>query len=208
MAEVDGRLYFAPGILMRDLVLDDAKMLLSAFEHRIRGLFLSPIRTLEYESKNEAGALFAAALLVAALVESVARVETGSDAKGTLIRQWLEEHVPAFKEIVQLGPGRGGAPQATSLADVFESRFRNGLAHNGYVASLGRLSRSIGAPVTVVGGIVIVNPFIVADHVERWLVEFSEELHDGRRDIRRVGYQVAQQFRDEVERAKAEASGG
>jgi hypothetical protein len=43
MTLVDGQRYFAPGVLMKDLDLDDHDALLSAFFRRVRGLFLSPI---------------------------------------------------------------------------------------------------------------------------------------------------------------------
>lgn len=206
MTLIDGQLYFAPGVLMKDLDLDDHEALLWAFERRVKGLFLSPIRTLEHRADGEEGALFGAALLAAALIESVARVETGSDAQGTLIKQWLETHIEAFQQTVILGPGRAGKPEAKTLADVFEYRFRNGLAHSGYVASLGRLSRSIDGPVSVSGDIVIVNPFSLADAVERCIGIFVADLRAGRRDMRRFAYHVTQQFREEVARARAEAS--
>lgn len=75
MAFIDGQLYFAPGILMRDLEFDDHAFLLSAFERRTKGLFLMPIRILEQSVDAPEAALFGAALLVAALIESLARVE-------------------------------------------------------------------------------------------------------------------------------------
>ena len=43
---------------MRDLDLDDPNALLSAFEERIEGLFLSPVRVLAKCSDTEEGALF------------------------------------------------------------------------------------------------------------------------------------------------------
>jgi len=131
MALIDGQLYFAPGVLMRDLRFDDHAFLLSAFERRTKGLFLTPIRTLEQSTDAQEGALFGAALLVAALIESLARVETGSTAQGTLIKQWLETHIRPFRDTVVVNSGRTGAPETRSAADVFEYRFRNGLAHNG-----------------------------------------------------------------------------
>jgi hypothetical protein len=203
---IDGQLYFAPGLLMKDLDLDDHESVLSAFEQRVKGLFLSPIRALERRENGEEGALFAGALLVAALIESVARVETGSDAQGTLIKQWLETHIEAFQGTVVFAPGRTARPETKTLADVFEYRFRNGLAHSGYVASLGRLSRSIDGPVTVAADIVIVNPFSLADAVEQCIDIFAADLRAGRRDIRRFAYHVAEQFREEVNRARAEAA--
>lgn len=206
MALIDGQLYFAPGVLMKDLDFDNHELVLWAFEQRVKGLFLAPIRTLEHRADGHEGALFAAALLVAALVEAVARVETGSTAQGTLIKAWLETHINEFQATVVLRSGRAGLPETKSIADVFEYRFRNGLAHNGYVASLGRLSRSIAGPVSVSGDIVIVNPFALADIVEQAVDAFVADVRLGRRDVRRFVYLVAEQFREEVNRANAEAA--
>jgi hypothetical protein len=206
MAYIDGQLYFAPGVPMKDLDLENPEALLGVFERRVDGLFLSPIRTLEQRSEVEEGALFAAALLVAALIESVARIETGSDAQSTLIKQWLETHIEEFRHTVDVGPGRDGNPAQKTLAEIFEYRFRNGLAHSGYVASLGRLSRSFDGLVTVVQNVVIVNPFCLAHTVAWCFTNFADDLRAGRRDIRRFAYLLAEQFKEEVDRAKAEAA--
>lgn len=198
MAVIRGELFFAPGIRMRDLDLNDSAALLDAIDRRVDGLFLSPIRVLEMAGETEEGSLFASALLVAALIESLARLETGSDAQGTLIREWLEAHVPSFSERVSVNG------QVMTLANVFEYRFRNGLAHNGYIASLGRLSREIDAPVVASGEIVTVNPFVLAKIVaDRW-GSFARDLRTGARDIRRFRYHVVQQFQTEVTRAQQE----
>lgn len=198
MAVVKGELFFAPGIRMRDLNLDDPAGTLDAFERRVHGLFLSPIHVMETSAESEEGGLFACALLVAALIESLARVETGSDAQGTLIKQWLEAHIPAFRELISI---KG---KQLTLADVFEYRFRNGLAHNGYVASLGRLSRAIDGPIRVSDDVVTVNPFALAAVVIEQFENFANDLRAGRRDIRRFQYQVKQQFDEEVARARSE----
>jgi len=206
MALVDGRLYFAPGLLMADLDLSDPRALVDAFERRVRGLFLEPIRILQHRSDGDEGALFAAALLVAALIESIARIETGSRETSDLIRGWLETNVDGFQRTVTLRGGRGANPETRTLADVFEHRFRNGLAHSGYVASLGRLSRSVQDVVSVTNDIVIVNPFSLADYVERNFAAFADDLRNGRRDIRAFSYRMAEQFRPEVDRARIEAA--
>lgn len=202
MAFIDGTLYFAPGIAMKDLDLDNPAFVLDAFERRVDGLFLAPIRSLDQGCDVEEGALFAAALLVAALIESLARVETGSTEQGTLIKQWLESNIGDFKSTVILNG------QSLTLADIFEYRFRNGLAHNGYVASLGRLSRATRMPVSVSGDIVTVNPFALAVAVAVHFKTFAGNLRSGVRDIRRFAHYVGQQFQDEVERARAEAAAG
>lgn len=206
MAVVKGQLFFAPGVPMKDLDFSDYGSILGAFERRLHGLFLSPIAALEGRPDIEEGALFGASLLVAALIESVARVDTGATVHGTLIKQWLETHVQEFRAEIVLGGGRGGGTRKETLASVFEYRFRNGLAHSGYVASLGRLSREIEGPVNVSGSVVTVNPFLLARIVASWFENLAIELRDGRRDLRAFAHRVEELFREEVKQAKAEAA--
>lgn len=206
MAVVKGQLFFAPGVPMKDLDFTDHEAILGAFRHRVHGLFLSPIAALETRTDIEEGTLFGAALLVAALIESVARVDTGAADHGTLIKRWLEANVQEFRAEIGLGGGRGGGETRETLASVFEFRFRNGLAHNGYVASLGRLSRDIDGPVHVSGNVVTVNPFLLARIVVARFENLAIELRDGRRDLRAFAYRVEELFREEVKQAKAEAA--
>jgi hypothetical protein len=188
------------------ITISDPKSVLEAFDRRIRGLFFYPIAALEARTDIAEGSLFGAALLVAALIESVARVDTGAGDHGTLIKQWLEDHVREFRGEIVLGGGRGGEQKRETLASVFEYRFRNGLAHNGYVASLGRLSREIDGPVSVSGNVVTVNPFLLARIVVAWFENLAADLREGRRDIRAFAYRLSVLFEEEVKQAKAEAA--
>jgi hypothetical protein len=93
-----------------------------------------------------------------------------------------------------------------TAADVFEERFRNGLAHYGYVASLGRLSDEIETPVSIAGSIVTVNPFRLIETVEVAFDGFLGELRESRRDKHRFAYCLRQQFHEEVMRAQDEGA--
>jgi hypothetical protein len=200
MAVISGRLFFAPGLQMKDVDLDDPPALVAAFERRVDGFFLSPVRALAKCGDAQEGALFASALLVAALVESVARVDIDRNTDEELIKRWLEARMPPFRGTVTIDG------QVFTLGAVFEQRFRNGLAHNGYVASLGRLSGEIPESVCAVGPIVTVNPFAMAEAVGESFRTFAEELRTGVRDIRRFAYLVREQFQPEVESARREGA--
>jgi hypothetical protein len=200
MTVIRGQLFFAPGIQMRDLDLENPRALLDAFERRVEGLFLAPIRVLAECSHTEEGALFASALLVAALIESLARVDTQTKAEHAIIKNWLESRLAAFNETVMID----GA--SFSLAAVFEDRFRNGLAHHGYVAGLARLSREIAGSVVNDGPIVTINPFALAEAVAEQFKIFADELRNGRRDIHAFQHLVRKQFHREIERARQEAA--
>ena len=197
MAMIRGNLFFAPGVQMAGLDFDDCDSLIDAFAKRVKGLFIEPIQFLRNAPRRE-GALFASALLTAALIESIARAEEMGEEEQP-IAAWLLRRVPEFE--VKVGP-----EGARTAADIFEERFRNGLAHSGYVASLGRLSEDIGGTVQIAGGIVTVNPFLLVEAVEAAFDKFLSELRDGRRDKRRFAYNLKEQFQGEVKRAKKEAT--
>jgi hypothetical protein len=133
-------------------------------------------------------------------------VDTGADDHGTLIKQWLETNVEEFRAEIVLRGGRAVGQKRETLASVFEYRFRNGLAHNGYIASLGRLSRDIDGPVHVSGNVITVNPFLLAKIVAGWFESLAIDLRERRRDVRAFAHRVEELFSEEVKQAKAEAA--
>jgi hypothetical protein len=169
MAVIQGTLFFAPGIKMAEINFDDHDALMAAFAKRVRGLFVEPVFFLR-EGPGKEGALFASALLTAALIESLARVESLYDEKKP-IAAWLHRRLPEFRVELDCGGMK-------TAADIFEERFRNGLAHFGYVASLGRLSNEITASLQIRNGIVTVNPFRLIERVSLAFDEFLRELQD------------------------------
>jgi hypothetical protein len=195
MAIIRGTLYFAPRVKMASLDFENHDALVEAFAKRVRGLFVEPIRFLG-KAPGKEGALFAAALLTAALIESIARIE-GLNEQEKSIAFWLSARIPEFRIGVDSGSAR-------TAADIFEERFRNGLAHSGFVATFGRLSDEICTPVQIDKGIVTVNPFRLAEAVDGAFNTFLSELNEGRRDKRRFAYALCEQFQQEVNRARDE----
>ena len=191
MGELHGRLYFAPQIPMESVPLDDPHALVEAVERRIEGFFVRPIRKLEELPDTETGALFASALLVAALIESTARLD-GLPGSQSSIAAWLEARVDGMsREVVIRG-------KPSTVAAVFETRFRHALAHEGYVASRGRLSRELSGIYDIDGDIVTLNPFALSNAVRDAIDVWMRELRSGSRDIGAFQYRVRTQFEEEV----------
>lgn len=194
MALVKGTLFFAPGIPMASLDFEDHEFLIEAFDKRMTALFIEPITFLRNTPTAEGG-LFASALLIAALIEAIARIE-GNRKEQRPISTWLLRNVPIFATPISVRNGK------ITAADVFEDHFRNGLAHNGYVAGLGRLSNEIEQPVRIDGAVVVVNPFQLLSSVQDHLMNFTNDLHAGKRDRRCFAHNMAEQFHREVEYAR------
>lgn len=191
MAVSRGEVWFAPGIRMVDLNFDDPVSLVGAFHERIRGFFLGPVQLLQKSEPPESG-LFVGALSCAAAVEAIASVDPKFRGRDALIASWLEAHVPAFRE--RIGD--------TTLAQIFERRYRHHLAHKAYV-SLGRLGDIDGA-VSSDSGVVTVNPFLLAREVESVLLQLVADVREGRRDPQAFAYSLRELFEPEVRQAKAE----
>ena len=192
MAITRGILWFAPDRRMADINLDDPVALIDAFRDRVEGFFLAPAHHLK-TMKPEAASLFAAALICAATIESLARFDPTLRRSQRPIADWLYKNVPQF----------GQGVQGRSAAEYFEERFRNGLAHEGYVASLGRLG-NLAEVVTIDGDVVTVNPFLLVDEISKWLSRFQEDLKQRRRDPRTFQYRLKELFEAEVNKARQE----
>ena len=190
MAVARGEIWFAPGVRMVDLDFNDFRFLVDAFRRRVEGFFLDPIDALRGMQPAESG-LFVSVLACAATIEFLSTIESPSRDQDR-IKSWLEAHVPQFRE----------AFGSKTLAQFFEERYRHHLAHKAYI-SLGRLGDFDGI-VQVDGGAVTVNPFALSRALRSWLVRFSDDLCEGRRDARAFCHVLRPLFEPEVELARAE----
>jgi hypothetical protein len=182
--------------------LKSAHDLLLAFRHRLYGFFVSPVRTLEAQPEEDVGVLFASALLVAALVEAVARVDGEFGENDGLIAAWLEARVSGMADPVLIS----GSP--LTAAAVFEQRFRHGLAHQGYIASRGRVSREIGCACQIDDDVVTIDPFLLLHDVVEGIEDWVSSLMAGSRNISAFQHRVVGLFQVEVKSARQEAAGG
>lgn len=187
-----GELHFAPGVRMADLNFDDSRSLIDAFELRVKGYFLKPADFLGGMPETESG-LFACALICAATIEFVARIDPQLHRHPRPIAGWLEQYIPEFSVRVS----------NRSAAAFFEERFRNGLAHHGYIASLGRLGH-INGVISIDQDVVTVNPFQLVKKITNWLDAFVADLRSGDRDVRAFQEMLKELFEAEVLRARQE----
>jgi hypothetical protein len=187
-----GELWFAPNVRMAELDLEDSSSLIDPFEKRVRGFFLTPAAFLHEMPEKDSG-LFASALICAATIEFIARIDPALHGEPRPIAGWLKQYIPEFSEMVS---GR-------TAAEFFEERFRNGLAHNGYIASLGRLC-DIDGLISIDQDIVIINPFELIKRISAWLDTFVSDLRSRRLDIRAFQHKLKELFSEEVDRARQE----
>lgn len=141
---------------------------------------------------QEESSLFAAALICAATIESLARFDPALRNSNQHVAEWLRKNIPQFHQVVR----------GENVTQYFEARFRNGLAHNGYIASLGRLG-NLDEVITIDGDVVTVNPFLLIEEIAKWLRRFEDNLLDGV-GARAFQYRMRELFGEEIERARYE----
>lgn len=191
MAIARGELWFAPNHRMADIDLNDLPAFIAAFRDRIFGFFLEPALHLRGMAQEESS-LFAAALICAATIESLARFDPTLRNSNQHIAEWLRKNIPPFQQEVR----------GENVAQYFEARFRNGLAHNGYIASLGRLG-NLDQVITIDGDVVTINPFFLIEEIANWLRHFEDNLLNGV-GVRVFQYRMRELFGEEIERARYE----
>lgn len=194
MAIARGELWFAPNRRMADIDLDDPRGLIDSFCDRINGFFLEPVRHLKTMAQEEAS-LFASALICAATIESLGRFEPALRNTNQPIAAWLQANISQFRQDV------GGK----SAAAYFDERFRNGIAHEGYVASLGRLG-NLSEVVAIDRDVVTINPFLLVEEIVDWLSRFQDDLKNNRRDVHAFQHRMKELFETEINRARQEAA--
>lgn len=113
MAVSKGELWFAPNVRMAELDLEDADSLIDPFEKRVRGFFLGPAAFLSEMPEKDSG-LFASALICAATIEFVARIDPALHGEVRPIAGWFKRYATEFSQMVS---GR-------TAAEFFEERFR------------------------------------------------------------------------------------
>ena len=175
---------------MAKIDFKDRDRLIDAFEARVNGFFIQPLQFLR-ESADKQGALFAAALLAAALIDSIASVE-GFPPKKQPIAAWLHKYVPVSNQRVE----------DRTVGEIFEERFRHNLAHAGYIASRRRLSDDIPDAFSVINGVVTANPFRLVDSIRDGLDALVKELRSGSRDRNRFAYDLEKKFAADVQGAQ------
>ena len=149
-------LYFAPGVRF-DEVDFYGENLPDQFEHRVRSFYLEPAIMCA-----EAGAAFAAGVLLLACIDALARMKTGMGKVGTRFKNF------ALSELASFSDGN----RAERLYDAF----RNGLIHEGRIKAGAQFSFDIESTVDDLQGVLVINPRRLAHEVERALENYIAEL--------------------------------
>lgn len=189
MVKINDNYCFSPHFRYEDIDWRDSARVLDAFYDRMMGFYLEPARSVANMS-NGSG-FFASTLLCAAAVEAMARYTGTKKNGGKRIAAWLERWVPSFKD-----PSPGGRD---SLGDLFDGYFRNGLAHNALVKSLGQVTTEIEPPVRVQDAKVLVNPVSLVEAIITGLQNQVAQLCSQSSERERFRQRIVECFHSEIE---------
>ena len=172
---VGDALYFSPRLKFSELDLQNAPMILEAFQDRVHGFYLSPASRLLNH-----GDAFAGGLICCAAVECIARF-AGEESV-----DWLCAHIADFA-------------QDRTRTKRFWTSFRHGLTHEGRVKSFGQFSLEMPALLTTVGVALVVNPKLLLEGVEKAFDADCEKIGDDR--LRLLVKRVQRYFEPEISAA-------
>ncbi len=152
--------YFAPNVRLKELDLSDKDTLINAFEKRVRGFYLEPIKEL-----NDKKMAFAAGIIEFSMIDALARysdnyISKGKEKAGKRIVKMLSHIFQVKKEIAQ----------------KTYNDFRNGLLHENHIGNCGCFDYNSSKSLSLEQECVIVNPLKFQEEFEEYFEKYLEEL--------------------------------
>lgn len=152
---INDHIYFAPGILLKEINLNDKYFLIQAFKNRINGFFLSPIKSL-----NKMRSAYAACIIEFSMIDALARYSTTNNQTGPRIKEMLKSNLGANDEI----------------AEKAYNDFRNGLLHENHIKNNGQLCYETTKSFLLDGECLILNPLKLQRALDKYLKIYITSL--------------------------------
>ena len=179
-------LYFSPEYKFTDLNWDNRGDLTTAFKDRVYGFYLKPAEEL---GKNNYA--FATGVICVTVIDFIARITLGRDH----FKQWLMLNIQQFKDSDPDNSTR-------KLADRFYCEFRNGLVHEGRIKNCGQFSYKIEELVSVVDGVMIVNPALLLSNIEQAFKKYIQKIQEDQTTFQSFKTALERDFQKDVELAR------
>ncbi|MDR1814921.1 MAG: hypothetical protein LBR18_08780 [Tannerella sp.] len=159
-------IFFSPKIRMQELNLDK-DTLIAAFEDRIKGYYLDPIKSL-----NDNAHAFAAGILEFALIDALARYYY--DTKGLLgIANRVRVRMKKMLKLIFPEINR-------KIANNAYYDFRNGLLHESRIKNCGQFSYLHPSPFVLFGKYLKINTLIVHVRLEKFFNDYIDDLNNNK----------------------------
>ena len=154
-----------PGITFNEVDLS-GRGLPEQFHARMEGFYLQPA-----ELCVDAGAAFAAGVLVLACIDALARIQIGGGV-GERFKALVAKELSSFKS-------NGKA------ARLYEE-FRNGLIHEARIKKGAQFSLQFDTTITEIDGVLVINPRGLIHEVREALVKYLKGLQENSESITRL----------------------
>lgn len=156
--KIDEHVYFAPGILLKDIDLNDKELLISAFDERMKKYYLQPIKIL-----NKIRSAFSVGIIEFSMIDALARYSSNSTQVGRRIKEMIMTNFNTTDEIAE---------------KAYED-FRNGLLHENHIKNCGQFCYETTSSFTIESGCLIINPLKLQRELISYFDEYIENLrHD------------------------------
>ena len=190
-------LYFSPRYKFIDIDWNDKERLLEAFQDRILGFFLDPAKNL-----NEKKFAFASGILCVTTIDCLARIETGLNATGKRIKNWLESNIKEFNQPDPDNPSQ-------SIAYRFYKEFRNGLVHEGHITNAGQFSYDSDKLIHFYSKksgkkVMIINPELLLNEIQNSFDKYFEKLQKDESAFESFKKNIINIFKDDIKIALKE----
>lgn len=154
---VKDELYFAPKVKFEDINWGDKGKLIEAFEDRIKGFYLDPIKLLLCANHP-----FAAGVICITTIDCLGRLNYGKDEKKR-VKKWAENYLTEFKNNPE-------------NAEIFNNDFRNGLVHEGRIKNGSYFSFEI-KKIVFDGKSIGVNPKYLYGTIKTYFNEYIDKIN-------------------------------
>jgi hypothetical protein len=155
--KIDEHVYFAPGILLKDININERESLIHAFELRMNKYYLQPIKIL-----NKLRSAFSVGIIEFSMIDSLARYSTNDSQVGRRIKDMIRVNFNTTEEI----------------AEKAYDEFRCGLLHENHIKNCGQFCYETTSSFTIDSGCLIINPL----KLQRELVAFFEDYTNNLRN--------------------------
>jgi len=176
MKTSDG-IYFAPGILLKKLDLSNKDSLIAAFEKRITGFYLDPIKLL-----NDKKHAFAAGVIEFAMIDALARYYTLRNAVEDRIVEILHNNFNISRHV----------------AKRVYKKFRNGLLHENRIKECGQFCYELSDWYSGEGGCLIVNPEKLCHELEKYSKDYIGKLKNDEKLYKTFHSRIKDDLEEEI----------
>lgn len=177
--KLEDGLYFSPNYAFKEIKWNDKEKLITAFEDRIRGFYLEPIKLLL--GKENA---FGAGVICITTIDCLAKFEYKSKERDNRIEQWFRENTKF---------------NSKDYSKIFYKNFRCGLVHEGRIKEGSYFWIDENITIVKEEGIMAINPKYLYDEIINYLKKYIDKLQKNEeKEFENFKFILDEDFKEEI----------